>query len=1163
MIFKNAICFCLLLVLFSSNLLADLSISSISKTQGGTKGFSQVAIYGSGFSKTAEIYFGDERVILDRWVRADLMVVLTTSYPREEIVDVKIVQGEDTAILENAFTFQDNAPTLTSIKKNRGLNEGGAYVRLIGNHFTPSFKAFFGDEMVSQYIFFHDSKICVKTPANSGVVDVMYENEFGQTTLDQSYEYYSPDDPGVHPEITKVLRTVVLPDGQAIIPVKGNNFSRTGQWQIGGIAVAAKYLNPKRVYLTTPELLENEAYSITYTGENGNQAEYQDALESVAHAPVINQAIPSKGFVNIDTYVQIKGQFLTDDLRAFIGDQEVNLEHFYHDGKVLIKVTPQTEGIYDLKLISSHGETILERCFEFVDQLPRIDYLWPSTGQIEGGTRVTVRGNNFDNDLQSMSAELNGVAQSILRTGLRSLIFETEPVSQKASVDLRINTSTGEILRDNAFVYDQLAPSIEYVKPLSGPSKGKKFFYIYGNNFTPDMEIELAGITYTPQRFYHSGMVRIKTQASPEGAAELIVSNDVGQDTLTNAYTFVKGKTKNSGEPMVTWLENPKSPLTGNTPIHARGKQFGEDLQVFLNGKEIEFTRAKPTSHEVKFNTPAVDAAGSYSLTLVNQFGETVLENVIEYVEEAPVFLAIKENDGFVHGDTFFTIQGKFLTPSTEVTIDGRTAKLHYFKNSTVITFQSTGGSLGTHDIELKNEYGTTIVSDAWNYKGIAPAISKISPSMGEAEGGNWVHIHGKYFSPDAEFTFNGMPVLSTVIHNTRSARVKAPDNSNHNFGLVDVEVQTAYGEFNLKNGYYYKKSTMENTAPEITSSPVTVATEDIQYTYQVQAEDAEDANDGENLSWALSGAPSGMTISATGLITWTPTEGMLNSGNITVSVADGGENGTQPDSQTFAISVTPVNDGPVITTQVLPLANWGSDYSTQLLYEDPDDANDGVNLFWSLVSNTPDLSISPTGLISWANSENSPSSGSFTVQLADGGEDQAAISEMTYTISKVADNTPPALNITNPDVNGLTFTTDSPTFMGTFSDNQSIDHSSFTFSLTDDEGNFLQDIDFDGNLYTEGFEVIVSNLEEGSYHLEVSISDYAGNQSTDTRTFSVDLDQTPDPDPVVADGYQLLTVRDNINPQHLRVVDVNKDGKPDIVYKEINDGKIKVIYQN
>ena len=75
------------------------------------------------------------------------------------------------------------------------------------------------------------------------------------------------------------------------------------------------------------------------------------------------------------------------------------------------------------------------------------------------------------------------------------------------------------------------------------------------------------------------------------------------------------------------------------------------------------------------------------------------------------------------------------------------------------------------------------------------------------------------------------------------------------------------------------------NTAPTITSVPITTGTEGQIYTYDVEAIDA-DA--GDTLTFSLDAAPAGMTIDAnTGLIQWTPAAAQIGANAVTARVTD------------------------------------------------------------------------------------------------------------------------------------------------------------------------------------------------------------------------------------------------------------------------------------
>jgi len=91
------------------------------------------------------------------------------------------------------------------------------------------------------------------------------------------------------------------------------------------------------------------------------------------------------------------------------------------------------------------------------------------------------------------------------------------------------------------------------------------------------------------------------------------------------------------------------------------------------------------------------------------------------------------------------------------------------------------------------------------------------------------------------------------------------------------------------------------NDPPQITSSPVKTATQDVLYTYDVEATDP-DA--GDTLTYSLTTAPSGMSIdSATGVIQWTPTNEQIGDNGVVVQVADVA---AATDMQSFTITVNP-----------------------------------------------------------------------------------------------------------------------------------------------------------------------------------------------------------------------------------------------------------------
>lgn len=124
------------------------------------------------------------------------------------------------------------------------------------------------------------------------------------------------------------------------------------------------------------------------------------------------------------------------------------------------------------------------------------------------------------------------------------------------------------------------------------------------------------------------------------------------------------------------------------------------------------------------------------------------------------------------------------------------------------------------------------------------------------------------------------------------------------------------------------------NTAPLITSIPLTEAATDRVYQYQVQATDSE----GNALTFQLLNSPDGMTIGQqTGLITWQPTAGQTGLTEISVAVTDAEGAGTTQIYQIETVAIAP-NRGPAIVSQPVGYALTGASYRYQVQAQDPDD---------------------------------------------------------------------------------------------------------------------------------------------------------------------------------------------------------------------------------
>ncbi len=158
-------------------------------------------------------------------------------------------------------------------------------------------------------------------------------------------------------------------------------------------------------------------------------------------------------------------------------------------------------------------------------------------------------------------------------------------------------------------------------------------------------------------------------------------------------------------------------------------------------------------------------------------------------------------------------------------------------------------------------------------------------------EGGNFIDVHYGPLTPGGSYH---LAVDSPAINAGNDAALAAsPLLASDYDGQPRPVVRTDIGADETGG-------TPGNQAPVINSTPATTATVGQAYAYQVLAADP---NAGDVLAYSLTTAPTGMTITATGLVQWTPTEAQVGPNAVIVRVQD---QGGLFAAQSYGVTVAP-----------------------------------------------------------------------------------------------------------------------------------------------------------------------------------------------------------------------------------------------------------------
>lgn len=203
-----------------------------------------------------------------------------------------------------------------------------------------------------------------------------------------------------------------------------------------------------------------------------------------------------------------------------------------------------------------------------------------------------------------------------------------------------------------------------------------------------------------------------------------------------------------------------------------------------------------------------------------------------------------------------------------------------------------------------------------------------------------------------------------------------------------------------------------QNHHPDITSTPDFVALAGQLYNYQVVATDI----DNDALTYSLANSPTGMTISATGLVGWTPP----NQGTYPVQIIVKDPKGALV-SQAFTLNVIPYeNYAPVITSDPPVKAQVG------LVFTFTPQANDYNKdaLTWSLPVGPAGMTIDPaTGVVTWTPTADNLGANPVRIVVTDSGGATATLSFNLVVVLDAA-NSPvvsdiPDRTVTDPQAFG------------------------------------------------------------------------------------------------------------------------------------------------
>ena len=222
----------------------------------------------------------------------------------------------------------------------------------------------------------------------------------------------------------------------------------------------------------------------------------------------------------------------------------------------------------------------------------------------------------------------------------------------------------------------------------------------------------------------------------------------------------------------------------------------------------------------------------------------------------------------------------------------------------------------------------------------------------------------------------------------------------------VTITVENATGGTSSQSFNLSVVAAVPSTPPIITSTPGGPAVVGLPYEYQVVAQDQNDSP----LFYFLDQAPSGMTVSDTGLLTWEPTSGQLGSQQVTIAVVDARGAMAEQNYTLSVVAAAPDNPPVITSTPAINAIPVGDSYQYQVVANSPED----YTLTYNLDDSASGMSVDPNlGLFTWT--PTAPGTYQVLLDVSDG---QGGDAQQPFTLTVVpagsATDTPPTIS-SNP----------------------------------------------------------------------------------------------------------------------------------------------------
>ena len=519
-------------------------------------------------------------------------------------------------------------PHALSIRPVTGTATGGTEVTITGRMFASSgMYCRFGTLSPVAATASSTSHVTCTTPAyaTGGTIDIeLSTNNHDYTSNNMMFEYVTPV------TVTSLTPESAFQGGGVLVTVYGSNFGPFPMCQFGSEPAEFGIKESETRIVCESPLLTPGSHAVEVSANLGEDFTSFGVSFLALMSPIVFDVVPNVGLKTGGEEIIVIGVNFVDLPTLTCRFEFTPVAATFINSTALSCFAPAYfTGSFPLE-ISLNGVDYTSNDLQYTfEAWPTILGINPLTGSQSGGTEITIRGQDFVEDLITCSFyalnRIDSLAQYISSTAMMC-VSPASNVTGLVRIDMLI-PDKGSV-EDRFFRFYEGAPDIQRVFPLLGSSYGNTTVSVYGSGFEDQKTMRCKFGPEEPQIaewVSDEWIVCRSPQIAPltiQQVIDLAISrNGVDYDEVVDFRFYA--------DPVVDSILPVSGPLIGGTEVTVVGSGFVDDGYIRCKFGDLEVTGVATSSTQILCTTPSQLTTGPVAF-------EMSLNEGVDYLYEGP-----------------------------------------------------------------------------------------------------------------------------------------------------------------------------------------------------------------------------------------------------------------------------------------------------------------------------------------------------------------------------------------------------------------------------------------------------------------------------------------------------------------------------------------------